>query len=50
MAERDLVDLRADFRRAYGGDPGALVGIGVSSDSDNSGTRTEALLADLVIR
>ena len=48
--QSESVDLRADFRRAYGGDPGALVGVGVSSDSDNSGTRTEALLADLVIR
>ena len=46
----EKVDLRADFRRAYGSDPGPLIGVGVSSDSDNSGTRTEALLSDLVVR
>jgi hypothetical protein len=46
----EAVDLRADFRRVFGREPGPLVGVGVSSDSDNTGTRTEAVLADLEIR
>jgi len=33
-------DIRADYERAFGEPPGALVGIGVMSDTDN--TRTEA--------
>ncbi|MEM8569703.1 MAG: DUF3047 domain-containing protein [Pseudomonadota bacterium] len=44
------VDLRADFRRAFGREPGPLVGLGVSSDSDNTGGRTIASLSDLVIQ
>jgi DUF3047 family protein len=46
----EQVDLRADFRRAFGRDPGPLLGIGVSSDSESTGTSTTAELADLVIR
>jgi Protein of unknown function (DUF3047) len=46
----ETVDLRADFRRAYGRNPGPLLGIGVSSDSESTGTVTQAELADLVIR
>lgn len=46
----EAVDLRADFRRAFGRDPGPLVGIALSSDSDDTGTLTEAAIADLVIR
>jgi hypothetical protein len=45
----ESVDLRADFRRAYGRDPGPLLGIGVSSDSESTGTGTRAELADLEI-
>jgi hypothetical protein len=46
----ESVDLRADFRRVYGRDPGPLLGIGVSSDSESTGTITDAELADLMIR
>ena len=46
----ESVDLRADFRRVYGRDPGPLLGIGVSSDSESTGTVTDAELADLVVR
>jgi hypothetical protein len=46
----ESVDLRADFRRVYGRDPGPLLGIGVSSDSESTGTVTDAKLADLVVR
>jgi hypothetical protein len=46
----ESVDLRADFRRVYGSDPGPLLGVGVSSDSESTGTVTDAELADLVVR
>jgi hypothetical protein len=35
-------DIRADFERVFGEAPGALVGIAIMSDSDNTGTRTQA--------
>lgn len=35
-------DIRADFERVFGEAPGALVGIGIMSDSDNTGARTQA--------
>jgi hypothetical protein len=46
----ESVNLRADFRRVYGRDPGPLLGVGVSSDSESTGTVTDAELADLVVR
>lgn len=45
----ERVDLRADFRRAFGLEPGPLVAVAVSSDSDDTGGVTEARLADLVL-
>lgn len=35
-------DFVADFRRAYGEDPGPLVAVAVMTDTDNTGTRAEA--------
>ena len=35
-------DIRADFERAFGEKPGALVGIGIMTDSDNTHTSTQA--------
>lgn len=35
-------DIRADFEKAYGEAPGALVGIGLMTDSDNTRTSTAA--------
>ncbi len=35
-------DIAADFERAFGEKPGALVGIGVMTDSDNTRTNTRA--------
>lgn len=35
-------DVRADFKRAYGEEPGALVGVAVMTDSDNTRSETEA--------
>lgn len=35
-------DIRADFRRAFGEEPGALVGIAIMTDSDNTRSRASA--------
>jgi hypothetical protein len=35
-------NIRADYERAFGEAPGALVGIGIMTDSDNTHTTTEA--------
>lgn len=35
-------DIRADYELAFGEPPGALIGIGIMSDSDNTGSRTQA--------
>jgi hypothetical protein len=35
-------DVRADFVHAFGEEPGALVAVGIMTDSDNTGTRTQA--------
>lgn len=37
--QRDVV---ADFRRAFGEDPGALIGVAIMTDSDNTQSQTEA--------
>jgi hypothetical protein len=44
------VDLRADFARAFGGEPGVLVGVAVASDSDDTNSRNVAAIADLALR
>ena len=36
------VDLAADYARAFGGAPGVLMGVGISADSDDTGTRIRA--------
>jgi hypothetical protein len=35
-------DIRADFRRAFGEEPGALVGVAIMTDSDNTGSVARA--------
>jgi len=45
--ERDIV---ADFRQAYGEEPGALIGIAVMTDSDNTGSDTEAYYGSIELR
>lgn len=42
-------DLRADFRRAFGEEPGALIGIAVMTDSDNTQTRAEGWYGEIRI-
>ena len=46
----ESVDLAADYRRAFGGTPGALVGLAVSGDSDDTDTTIRAALGNLVLR
>lgn len=42
--ERNYVD---DYRRAYGEAPGRLIGIGILTDTDNTGGRIEAFYGDI---
>lgn len=44
------VDLAADYRAAFGEEPGILVGVAVASDSDDTGGRNRAAIGDLVLR
>jgi hypothetical protein len=38
-------DLRADYKRAFGTDPGALLGIGVMTDTDNTRNKAQGSYA-----
>jgi hypothetical protein len=49
-AFNENVDLAADYARAFGGAPGALVGLAVSGDSDDTRSTIRASLGDLVLR
>lgn len=40
-------DLRDDYRRAFGEDPGALIGVAVMTDSDNTRSRAEAWYGEI---
>jgi hypothetical protein len=42
-----LRDVVADYRRAFGEDPGALIGIAVMTDSDNTQTQAEAWYGEI---
>lgn len=46
----EAVDLAADYSRAFGGTPGALVGLAVSGDSDDTDTVIRAAIGGLVLR
>ena len=41
----EKVDLIADFKRAYGDEPGVLVGIGITADSDDTKGRIDATVS-----
>ena len=43
------VNLRSDYARAFGGDAGALVGLAISADSDDTDTHVRATLSDLAL-
>jgi hypothetical protein len=45
--ERDYV---ADFERAFGERPGRLIGIGIMTDTDNTGAEIEAFYGDIELR
>ena len=44
---REQVDLAADFQRAFGSEPGVLIAVAVSADSDDSDGRIEGEIRDL---
>jgi hypothetical protein len=39
-----------DFRRAFGAEPGRLVGVGIMTDTDNTGERIEAFYGDIELK
>ena len=43
------VDLSADYARAFGGEKGALIGLAVSGDSDDTDSKIRAALGNLVL-
>jgi hypothetical protein len=43
----EQVDLRSDFSRAFGADAGALFGLAISADSDDTGARIRARVEGL---
>lgn len=45
----ESVNLAADYRRAFGGAPGALVGLAVSADSDDTKSAIRASISGLVL-
>lgn len=45
----ETVDFQNDFRRAFGEDAGALVGLAVSGDSDDTQSKIVAQIEDLVL-
>lgn len=49
-AYREDVDLARDYATAFGGAPGALVGLAVSADSDDTNSNIRAALGGLVLR
>ncbi|WP_252737602.1 DUF3047 domain-containing protein [Citreicella sp. C3M06] len=46
-SHRESVDLAADYSRAFGGNKGALVGLAVSGDSDDTNSAIRAAIGDL---
>ena len=48
-AHSESVDLHADFTRAFGGPPGALVGLAVSADSDDTDGQIRGSIGGLTL-
>jgi hypothetical protein len=42
-------DLRADYRKAFGVDPGKVIAVGLMTDTDNTKTRAESWYGDIAI-
>jgi hypothetical protein len=49
-AHSEAVDLAADFRAAFGTEPGALVGLAVSADSDDTNSAIRGRVGGLSLR
>lgn len=49
-AHNERVDLAADYARAFGGSKGALVGLAVSGDSDDTKSIIRAAIGNLTLR
>ncbi|MFN0263259.1 DUF3047 domain-containing protein [Tepidamorphus sp. 3E244] len=45
----EKVDLAADYAKAFGGQPGVLVGVAISADSDDSGVRSASVLSPITL-
>ncbi len=43
-------DLYADFRRAFGEEPGPIIGVGIMTDTDNTGEQVRAWYGDITLR
>lgn len=43
------VDLVADYRRAFGAEPEVLIGLAVSSDSDDTGTQSQSSMSAIAL-
>ncbi len=46
----ESVDLAADYARAFGGEKGALIGLAVSGDSDDTDSMIRAAIGNLTLR
>lgn len=46
----ERVDLDSDFKRAFGSEPGVLVGIGITADSDDTKTFIQAQVSNLALQ
>ncbi|MWL88535.1 MULTISPECIES: DUF3047 domain-containing protein [unclassified Cupriavidus] len=42
-------DLRADYRKAFGSDPGKILAVGLMTDTDNTKSRAESWYGDIAI-
>ena len=42
-------DLLEDFRRAYGEEPGPITGIGIMTDTDNTGAQAQSWYGDIAL-
>ena len=45
--ERNYVD---DYRQAFGASPGRLIGVGIMTDTDNTGERIDAYYGDIELK
>ncbi len=43
-------DLYTDFRRAFGEEPGPIIGVGIMTDTDNTGEKARAWYGDITLR